>query len=350
MDEEPRDPPVAVVLPYSIGARRKFRRRQRKWQEQEQQRAASPHENERPELCAEFAARRLASGWPAPCGLPAAFLQEVVTAYDPNVHPIVSILASTLGTTVALLPDLHKTAEVAQWLARPKLTNLGLNPVDRRFKAAGGFRQNPALRACYLRLLQEVVVPQLPDPDGWLYQLEPNLRCHLPGTGRQLVLRHCDADYLHQPHELNFWLPCTPAFGTNTLWVESAPGRADYRPMELRVGELLRFYGHQCDHYSVPNESGATRLSLDFRVVPRSHFLERYPGSHMRDGSARFGCPGFFAVLPGPETACACSSRSSSSMPMQVDMDGVEPSGGCADQGRRSPRPSDEGAEEVPLV
>jgi hypothetical protein len=45
-----------------------------------------------------------------------------------------------------------------------------------------------------------------------------------PGTKRQHVLRHCDADYFHQPHELNFWLPCTPAYGSNTRWLESEPG------------------------------------------------------------------------------------------------------------------------------
>ena len=47
----------------------------------------------------------------------------------------------------------------------------------------------------------------------------------------------------------------------------------------------------------LPNETGKTRLSLDFRVVPRSRFLDEYPGSHMRDGSSRFGIGGFFAVL-----------------------------------------------------
>jgi hypothetical protein len=28
-----------------------------------------------------------------------------------------------------------------------------------------------------------------------------------------------------QPNEINFWLPLTPAFGANTLWAESAPGK-----------------------------------------------------------------------------------------------------------------------------
>ena len=127
------------------------------------------------------------------------------------------------------------------------------------------------------------------------------------------MLRHCDADYFHQPHEINYWLPCTPTFGSNTLHVESAPGRADYRPMELQVGELLRFFGHQCDHFSLPNESGVTRLSLDFRVVPRSRFRECYPGSHKPDGSPRFGVNAFFAVLE-PEVVVAQGQAGSGAM------------------------------------
>ena len=54
---------------------------------------------------------------------------------------------------------------------------------------------------------------------------------------------------------------------------------------------------HQCDHYSLPNETGVTRLSLDFRVVLASRYLETYPGSHVGDGSSRFGVGGFFALL-----------------------------------------------------
>ena len=40
-----------------------------------------------------------------------------------------------------------------------------------------------------------------------------------------------------------------------------------------------------------------TRLSLDFRVVPRSHFLEHYENSHHPNGRARFGIDAFYALL-----------------------------------------------------
>jgi hypothetical protein len=35
------------------------------------------------------------------------------------------------------------------------------------------------------------------------------------------------------------------------------------------VGEALMFYGNQCVHYTTANVTDATRVSIDFRVVPR---------------------------------------------------------------------------------
>ena len=59
------------------------------------------------------------------------------------------------------------------------------------------------------------------------------LSLHLLGTGHLLVHKHCDADYHHSSNEINFWLPRTACFGSNTLWSESTPGAEDFHPFEL---------------------------------------------------------------------------------------------------------------------
>jgi hypothetical protein len=87
-------------------------------------------------------------------------------------------------------------------------------------------------------------------------------------SGHLLVHKHCDADYHHQQNEINFWLPLTRSFGNNTLWSESAPGRQDFHPFELEVGEMMQFWGNQCTHYTVPNDTDHTRITVDFRVIP----------------------------------------------------------------------------------
>ena len=59
------------------------------------------------------------------------------------------------------------------------------------------------------------------------------------------------------------------------LCAAAAPGRGDFAAFNLRYGEIGRFWGNQCLHYTVPNETGSCRVSFDFRIIPRSCFVER---------------------------------------------------------------------------
>ena len=74
---------------------------------------------------------------------------------------------------------------------------------------------------------------------------------------------HSDQVYPnHVPSEINWWLPLTPVSGCNTLWVESAPGAADFRPVTMQPGEALRFNGYECRHFTVANESDVSIVVL----------------------------------------------------------------------------------------
>ena len=99
--------------------------------------------------------------------LPAHLLEEKIYTCD-AANMVVAQLAAAVSAEVDALPMLHTVGEIKEWLSRPQLTNLGLNPVDRRFKASGGFRKNSALQDVYLKFLREVVQPMLPDPQGLL--------------------------------------------------------------------------------------------------------------------------------------------------------------------------------------
>ena len=66
---------------------------------------------------------------------------------------------------------------------------------------------------------------------------------------------------------MNFWLPLTSLAETRTtLWVESAPGADDFKPLEADLGRCGVFHGTLCRHYVPPNASSKTRVSLDFRI------------------------------------------------------------------------------------
>ena len=107
----------------------------------------------------------------------------------------------------------------------------------------------------------------------FVYQSLPSFRIHLPNM--QAVHKwHCDsdADHGHPDGEVNVFLPITQAFGTNTLWVETQPGKHDYKPIELKYGEFAMFDGNKCRHGNKVNVTGKTRISFDFRVLSMAHY------------------------------------------------------------------------------
>ena len=108
-----------------------------------------------------------------------------------------------------------------------------------------------------------------------LNQAAPVFRVFMP---RHLAVgpRHTDAAYHAQPNEINVWIPFTDAFESNSLHVESAAGAADFEPIACGYGELYLFRGNECEHYSECNLTGATRVSMDFRVI-RQQELAAHP-------------------------------------------------------------------------
>ena len=203
-------------------------------------------------------------------------------------------------------------------------------PWIRRWKARGPI-QVAKFDAAYRGLVRSVIAPHVNDPRGVLYQREPTFRCHVHGGGEPTGRAHCDAEYYHQRAELNFWVPVTRVGGTNSLYSESAPGRGDYAPFELDYGEVQSFWGNQCRHYTVPNESGTCRVSFDFRVVPRSCFLTQYPGGTRSDGTLKFEIGGFYGWMQndGTDHPAGFPRKSALRRPRALPGPGGETSGGA---------------------
>lgn len=155
----------------------------------------------------------------------------------------------------------------------------------------GPSKRGGEFKKVYLDYLREVVLPHIGDPRGIVFQRDPTFRCHLAHGGEATGRRHNDSQYGHHRNELNFWLPITRAHASNSLYSESRPGAQDFEPLELEYGQCQRFWGAQCVHYTQPNETEITRISLDFRVVPRSCYVQP-------DGGYNQFCLGrFFAAL-----------------------------------------------------
>lgn len=112
--------------------------------------------------------------------------------------------------------------------------------------------------------IQEVIRPQF--EGAILYQQRPTHRIHFRND-RGESRYHKDTDYGHNPAEINFSVPQTKAFDTNTIWIESEADREDYAPIEMDVGQFVRFDGANLSHGAKNNQTEHTRVSFDFRVL-----------------------------------------------------------------------------------
>lgn len=122
------------------------------------------------------------------------------------------------------------------------------------------------------RLRQNGLISSDDEKIAFWYQRPPTLRVQ-PGPSQRHVKPHHDASYGHQDGELNFWMPLTdPKLTQTDLWVESQPGKNDYEPLGVALGEIAAFHGSSCMHYVPANSTYFTRVSLDFRVGVEGYF------------------------------------------------------------------------------
>jgi len=120
----------------------------------------------------------------------------------------------------------------------------------------------------YEAFVREVIFPLFED-DTLIYQATPGIRFNRPGA-KAVYRWHSDGDshHKHPLGELNIYLPLTKSFDNNTIWVESLPGLGDFAPVNLEYGQFLIGYLNQCRHGNKDNDTGKTRVSFDFRVMP----------------------------------------------------------------------------------
>jgi hypothetical protein len=134
--------------------------------------------------------------------------------------------------------------------ARPRILEAFVphRDVFRRFKARQALYREVGRSArlldAYEALLAGVVLPHLRSRLGtsegqriiFYCQYPPTLRVQ-PGLSEEHGPVHCDAEYGHQPGEINFWMPLTSYPKTRTsLHVESEPGAGACAAREAEGG------------------------------------------------------------------------------------------------------------------
>ena len=166
-------------------------------------------------------------------------------------------------------------------------------PLHRTFYDAMDADANQTFTNFYRRFIEEVIAPRYNYPI--IFQRFPTFRIHQP-SNIAVFGWHRDRDYNHHPQEINYFLPITSAFGTNTLWHESEPDKGDYRPMEAEYGEAIEWDGPNCRHGNKPNTTGQTRISFDFRALSREVYDDSTPKESITQGT-KFEIGAYYDVI-----------------------------------------------------
>lgn len=252
----------------------------------------------------------------------------------PGAATLTTSYPGLLPVTDVTLSELHEwkasTFSTKRWSALQTATSLSLRcdpeelgilheleaqidspGVRKQRRRTTGKRANPAaldvLCRTYREFICEEVAPKIAAAfdssgdgvrcTGVAFQANPSLRVVTPSmnaAGR----RHRDCDYGHQPAQINYWLPLSRACGSNTLHVEGLKKNDPTvaTPLEGNFGVMHRFHGNDLFHFTIPNDTNHTRVSLDFRVVPGPLFDNDYPGSRNEmNGKQAFFLGGYYA-------------------------------------------------------
>lgn len=189
-----------------------------------------------------------------------------------------------VGRPIILTYDLDRfdfPAEVAKALSVESLEqvpideNISLrnrfNDQDTKYHSAY-YRSSSTVQKLYNRFIKEFVSTVF--TESFCFQAVPTFRVHLPNNVAVGEF-HSDGDYNHSVGEINFWLPLTRCWDSNSIWIEREIGSGDYRPISAVPGQIVIFDGVRLRHGNMVNNTGVTRFSFDFRCILLSLYKPR---------------------------------------------------------------------------
>ena len=158
-------------------------------------------------------------------------------------------------------------------------------------------REDKSFNDVYLKFLEDKIKPRF---NGEIvYQKIPTFRVHLPGN-ISVGEFHKDKHYRNEEwadkvQELNYFVPLTKAYGTNTIWAETEEDLGDYKEIKSDYGECVEWSATKLTHGNKQNITSVTRVSFDFRVIPKSRYIQ---SNHLTiNTKIPFDIGGYYEVL-----------------------------------------------------
>ena len=104
-------------------------------------------------------------------------------------------------------------------------------------------REDGSFNDIYLKFLEDIIKPRF--GEKIVYQKIPTFRVHLPGNvsvGEFHKDRHYrDEEWANKVQELNYFVPLTKAYGTNTVWAETEEDLGDFKERRANYGECVEW-------------------------------------------------------------------------------------------------------------
>ena len=168
------------------------------------------------------------------------FAQEAELQYDTSRFPLAAAFARVLDVEEASLRNLHL------------LFHKDLGRMKDRDEKSAMLRPfcDPSRRRIFhdvfLTFVLDYIAPHVHSVTHchqFYFQVFPCIRVVRP---REFSIGiHCDANYGFSQANINFYVNLTPIYGTNSLVLESTPGKEDWHTIEAEYGMIRRFHGMQ---------------------------------------------------------------------------------------------------------
>tara|TARA_Y100001938_G_scaffold137874_1_gene202663 strand:- start:139 stop:801 length:663 start_codon:yes stop_codon:yes gene_type:complete len=158
-------------------------------------------------------------------------------------------------------------------------------------------REDSSFDEVYVDFLNDVIKPRF--NEQIVYQKIPTFRVHLPGNiavGEFHKDKHYrNEEWANKVQEINYFLPLTKAYGTNTIWTETEEDLGDFKEIRADYGECVEWSASKLTHGNKQNITSVTRVSFDFRVIRKSRYVE---SNHLTiNTKTPFGIGGYYEVL-----------------------------------------------------
>ena len=209
--------------------------------------------------------------------------------YDINKYSFRDIVSNWLETDD--LSKLHKIKQYKHFVRDNDQSTMWHKIFYNKIRESASFNE------IYIRFLRDIIKPRF--GEEIVYQKIPTFRVHLPNNiavGEFHKDKHYrNVKWAEKVKEINYYIQLTKSYGTKTIWAETEEDKGDYTPFNSDYGDCIEWDASNLTHGNEDNITSMTRVSFDFRVIPKSRYID---SNHLTiNTKIPFGIGGYYETI-----------------------------------------------------